>query len=82
MLAEPPTLLHLVLPRDKRDRLTRRARAMRPHRRCAARGCSVEGLAVVLVETEAEAVLCPSHQLVDLNGRPVEGEPVAVTAAW
>lgn len=82
MLAEAPTLLHLVLPRDKRDRLARRVSALRPRRGCAAAGCSAEGLAVLVVDTEAEAVLCPRHQLVGLDGEPVQGEPAVVTAAW
>jgi hypothetical protein len=37
---------------------------------------------VVLVESEAEAVLCPVHQLVLLDGTPVQGQPMLATAAW
>jgi hypothetical protein len=37
---------------------------------------------VVLVDAETEAVLCPYHQLVGLDGRPVEGEPMVATASW
>ena len=75
-------LFRLVLPRDKRDRLARRVGALRPRRTCAASGCRAEGLAVVLVDAETEAVLCPMHQLVGLDGRPVEGQPMLATAAW
>jgi hypothetical protein len=75
-------LFHLVLPRDKRDRLARRLHGLQPSRSCAARGCTAEGLCVVLVDAEKEAVLCPFHQLVGLDGRPVEGEPMVVAAGW
>jgi len=37
---------------------------------------------VVLVDSELEAVLCPVHQLVLLDGSPVEGQPMLATAAW
>jgi hypothetical protein len=37
---------------------------------------------VLLVEAELEAVLCPVHQLVLLDGSPVEGEPMLATSAW
>ena len=75
-------LFRLVLPRDKRDRLVRRVGALRPRRMCAAPGCQAEGLSVVLVDAETEAVLCPCHQLVGLDGRPVDGQPMLATAAW
>ena len=80
--ADPAPLFRLVLPRDKRDRLARRVRGLRARRRCASPGCGAEGLAVLLVDAETEAVLCPYHQLVGLDGRPVAGEPMLVTAAW
>ena len=76
----PP--FRLVLPRDKRDRLA--ACAARLSRRivCSVQGCSAEGLPVLLVEAEVEAVLCPVHQLVRLDGSTVEGEPMLATAVW
>jgi hypothetical protein len=37
---------------------------------------------VLLVDSELEAILCPVHQLVQLDGSPVEGEPMLATAAW
>jgi hypothetical protein len=37
---------------------------------------------VLLVESEQEAVLCPVHQLVRLDGSRVEGEPMLATAVW
>jgi hypothetical protein len=80
--AEAWPLFHLVLPRHKRDRIARRLDALRPARACSAPGCHAEGLVVLLVEAETEAVLCPFHQLVGLDGRPVEGEPLIVTAGW
>jgi len=78
--AAPP--FRLVLPRDKRDRLT--ASAARLSRRCACTvaGCSAEGLPVLLVEAELEGVLCPRHQLVLLDGSAVSGEPMLATAVW
>jgi hypothetical protein len=72
----------LVLPQDKRDRLARRAEALMARRRCSVAGCSAESMAVLLVESELEAVLCPSHQLVRLDGTPVEGQPMLAMAAW
>ena len=79
---EASPLFHLVLPREKRDRLARRLGALQPSRACSAPGCEAEGLSVVLVDAETEAVLCPFHQLVGLDGRPVEGEPMIATAGW
>ena len=78
--AGPP--FRLVLPRDKRDRLTSLVANLRVRRRCSASGCAAEGMPVVLVESEAEAVLCPVHQLVLLDGTPVQGQPMLATAAW
>jgi hypothetical protein len=72
----------LVLPRAKRERLAQRVGALGPQRSCPVSGCGHTGLAVVLVESEAEAVLCPCHALVDLAGAPVAGQPTLVTAAW
>jgi hypothetical protein len=39
-------------------------------------------MAVLLVESEQEALLCPSHLLVWPDGTEVEGEPLLATAAW
>jgi hypothetical protein len=80
--AERPAGFRLVLLRDKRDRLARRAQALGAHRRCSVRGCTAETLPVLLVESETEALLCPYHQLVRLDGTPVDGEPVLATAGW
>jgi hypothetical protein len=80
--AESSPAFRLVLPRAKRDRLLRRVSRLEPRRVCAAEGCAVQGLAVVLVDAETEAVLCPYHELVGLDGVPVEGQPMVVTAAW
>jgi len=49
-------------------------------RRCSVPGCGAESLAVILVESEQEAVLCPIHQLVQLDGRPIGGQPLLATA--
>ena len=76
----PP--FRLVLPRAKRDRLAERAARLRWRRGCAVQGCGVEGMPVLLVEAELEAVLCPVHQLVLLDGSPVQGQPMLATAAW
>ena len=80
--AEPPLHFRLVLPRAKRDRLARRAQALEPRTRCSVAGCAAESLAVLLIDSEAEALLCPFHQLVYLDGSPVVGEPVLATAGW
>lgn len=72
----------LVLPRNKRDRLAEHAAALRARRGCTVPGCGAEGMPVLLVEAELEAVLCPVHQLVQLDGSAVEGEPMLATAAW
>jgi hypothetical protein len=79
---EPTPMLRLVLPRDKRDRIIRRVAQVAPRRRCPVWGCSIHGLVVVLVDSEAEAVLCPRHALVDLAGQAVVGQPMFATAAW
>jgi len=76
----PP--FRLVLPRDKRDRLTSLVANLRVRRRCSVPGCRAEGMPVVLVDSETEAVLCPIHQLVLLDGTPVQGQPMLATAAW
>jgi len=80
--AEASPLFRLVLPRDKRDRLARRVGSLQPSRRFSAPGCAAEGLSVVLVDAETEAVLCPFHQLVGLDGQPVQGEPMVATISW
>jgi hypothetical protein len=72
----------LVLSEDKRERLTRRVAALGPLRRCAVHACGAEGRPVILVDSEVEAVLCPRHQLVGVDGTPVQGQPVLATAAW
>jgi hypothetical protein len=72
----------LVLPRGKRDRLAERAAALVQRRTCSIAECSAEGMPVLLVDSELEAILCPVHQLVLLDGSPVEGEPMVATAAW
>ena len=41
-----------------------------------------EGMSVLLVESEEEAILCPRHQLVRLDGQPVSCAPMLATAAW
>lgn len=76
----PP--FRLVLPRHKRDRLVERAAALRRPRACSVLGCGTEGMPVLLVERELEAILCPVHELVLLDGSRVEGEPMLATAAW
>jgi hypothetical protein len=76
----PP--FRLVLPRAKRDRLAECAARLRLRQRCAHPGCTLDGLPVVLVESELEAILCPEHQLVLLDGSVVEGQPMLATAAW
>jgi hypothetical protein len=80
--AEPPLHFRLVLPRAKRDRLDRRAQTLQPRTRCTVPGCAAESLAVLLIDSEAEALLCPFHQLVYLDGSPVIGEPLLATAGW
>lgn len=72
----------LVLPRYKRDRLAERAAELTRRRGCSVPGCRAEGMPVLLVDSELEAVLCPVHELVLLDGSPVDGEPMLVTAAW
>ena len=76
----PP--FRLVLPRGKRDRLAERVAGLGARRRCSVAGCHAQGMPVLLVESEVEAVLCPVHQLVRLDGSPVDGEPMLATAAW
>jgi hypothetical protein len=72
----------LVLPRDKRDRLIERAANMTRRRACSVAGCAAESMPVLLIDAEMEAMLCPVHQLVMLDGSPVEGQPMLATAAW
>ena len=78
--AAGPTF-RLVLPRDKRDRLAERAAALRLPRRCSVPGCGAEGMSVLLVEAEVEAILCPVHELVLPDGSAVAGQPM-LAAAW
>ena len=78
--AGPP--FRLVLPRDKRDRLAAHAAMLRRRRACSVAGCGADCMPVLLVERELEAVLCPVHQLVLLDGSPVQGEPMLATAVW
>jgi hypothetical protein len=78
--AGPP--FRLVLPRDKRDRLAERAARLTLRRRCSVLGCCAEGMPVLLVDSEQEAILCPVHQLVQLDGSAVEGQPMLATGAW
>jgi hypothetical protein len=80
--AEAPAGFRLVLLRAKRDRLARRAQALGAHRACSVRGCAAESLPVLLVDSETEALLCPYHQLVHLDGTPVAGEPMLATGSW
>jgi hypothetical protein len=75
-------LFRLVLPRDKRDRLAEHAARLAWRRGCSVAGCGAESMPVLLVDSELEALLCPVHQLVLLDGSPVEGEPMLATAAW
>jgi hypothetical protein len=79
--AETPPF-RLVLPRDKRDRVAEHVAALTLRRRCSVASCSAEGMPVLLVDTELEAILCPVHQLVLLDGSPVHGEPMLATAVW
>jgi hypothetical protein len=72
----------LVLPRDKRDRLAERTARLLLRRHCPLPRCRLEGLPVLLVESELEAILCPAHQLVLLDGTVVDGQPMLATAAW
>src|SRR5438034_9862388 len=76
----PP--FRLVLPRDKRDRLAAQAALLRRRRGCSVAGCRADCLPVLLVEAELEALLCPVHQLVQLDGSQVQGEPMLATAVW
>ncbi len=78
----PGPAFRLVLPRDKRDRLAERAAGLIRLRACSVAGCQAEGMPVLLVDAELEAILCPVHQLVLLDGSPVAGQPMLATAAW
>jgi hypothetical protein len=72
----------LVVPRDKRDRLAQRAARLQHRRVCSVAGCTAESMPVLLIDSELEAVLCPVHQLVLLDGSPVGGQPMLATAVW
>jgi hypothetical protein len=81
-LASGPPSFRLVLPRNKRDRLAARVASLRRHRACGVSGCQAEGMPVMLVDSELEALLCPVHLLVLPDGSSVEGEPMLATGAW
>jgi hypothetical protein len=72
----------LVLPRAKRDRLADHAARLEWRRACSVADCGAESMSVVLVDSELDALLCPVHQLVLLDGSAVDGEPMLATAAW
>jgi hypothetical protein len=76
----PP--FRLVLVRDKRNRLAELAAQLEWRRSCSVAGCGAESMPVVLVDSELEALLCPVHLLVLLDGSAVQGEPLLATAAW
>ena len=78
----PRPAFRLVMPRAKRDRLTVMTAALAQRRPCGVAACGADCLPVVLVESEREALLCPLHQLVLLDGSPVVGQPLVATAAW
>jgi hypothetical protein len=78
----PGSMFRLVLPRDKRDRLIERAPALARLRPCSVADCSSDCLPVLLIDAEVEGVLCPVHQLVLLDGSPVEGQPMLAMAIW
>lgn len=78
--AEAP--FRLVLSRHKRDRLAERAAGLRTFRTCNHTGCHSEGLPVLLIDSEQEAVLCPIHQLVLADGSRVTGEPMLAAPNW
>ncbi len=79
---EPLAPFRLVVPSAKRDRLARKLASLGPRRPCGVLTCGAEGLAVVVVDSEIEAVLCPRHALVDFGGQPIPGQPIVVTSAW
>jgi hypothetical protein len=81
-VGEPVPPFRLVLPRDKRDRLAELTATLAQRRPCSMNGCMAECLPVVLVDAEREALLCPRHQLVHLDGTAVDGQPLVATAAW
>ena len=72
----------LVIPRAKRDRLAQQAAQLHYRRACTVAGCGAESMPVLLVDSELEAILCPVHLLVLLDGSPVDGEPMLVSAVW
>jgi len=74
--------MRLVIPRAKRERLAERVAVLAPRRACTIAGCGLAGIAVVILETEMEAVLCSEHELVTVSGQAVPGQPMFVTAAW
>jgi hypothetical protein len=80
--AERPSAFRLVLPRQKRERLEDRARALPTHSRCSIASCPAETLAVLVIDSEQEARLCPYHQLVHLDGTPITGQPLLAVPNW
>jgi len=68
--------------RQHSDTVAERAAALSRWRRCNAAGCQAEGMPVLLVDAELEALLCPVHLLVLADGSPVEGQPMLATSAW
>ena len=72
----------LVLARDKLDRLAERAAGLQTFRTCNHAGCDADGLPVLLIDSEQEAVLCPVHQLVLADGSRVSGEPMLAAPNW
>ncbi|GAC1324154.1 MAG: hypothetical protein NVSMB2_22160 [Chloroflexota bacterium] len=71
-----------MLSRDKRDRLAERAAGLQTFRTCNHGGCHADGLPVLLIDSEQEAVLCPVHQVVLGDGTPVTGEPTLAAPIW
>lgn len=78
----PAPSFRFVLPRAKQARLARRLATLERRRPCPVPSCGLDGLAVVLVELEADAVLCRLHELVDNTGALIPGQPTIVTSAW
>jgi hypothetical protein len=70
------------LGRDKQARLAAQVGTTPNRLPCPLLGCGATGLAVVVVDTETTAVLCPRHELVSLAGEPIKDQPMFVTAAW
>jgi hypothetical protein len=80
--AERPSAFRLVLPRAKRERLERQANHLPSQARCPIATCTAESLAVLVIESEEEARLCPYHELVRLDGTPLSGQPLLAVPNW